>query len=52
MQGELERVLHTILGDTGHDGAPLTAVAGRTDPGVHAWAQVASYAHEALDPLA
>jgi tRNA pseudouridine38-40 synthase len=26
-------------------------VAGRTDAGVHAWAQVASYAHEAVDPV-
>jgi tRNA pseudouridine38-40 synthase len=26
-------------------------VAGRTDRGVHAWAQVASYRHEALDPM-
>ncbi len=52
VQGELERVLHTILGDSGHDGAPLKlSVAGRTDAGVHAWGQVASYAHEALDPL-
>ena len=52
VQGELERVLHTILGDTGQDGAPLKlTVAGRTDAGVHAWGQVASYAHEALDPL-
>jgi tRNA pseudouridine38-40 synthase len=29
---------------------PLT-VAGRTDSGVHAWGQVASYEHEAADPL-
>jgi tRNA pseudouridine38-40 synthase len=26
-------------------------VAGRTDRGVHAWGQVASYSHEAVDPL-
>jgi tRNA pseudouridine38-40 synthase len=26
-------------------------VAGRTDAGVHAWGQVCSYAHEAVDPL-
>jgi tRNA pseudouridine38-40 synthase len=52
VQGELERVLHVILGETGHDGQPLKlAVAGRTDAGVHAWEQVASYAHEAVDPL-
>jgi tRNA pseudouridine38-40 synthase len=52
VQEELERALRTILGDTGTDGRPLRlVVAGRTDRGVHAWAQVASYAHEALDPL-
>lgn len=52
VQGELERALRTILGDTDADGAPLTlTVAGRTDRGVHAWGQVASYRHEALDPL-
>jgi len=32
-------------------GEPLVlSVAGRTDRGVHAWGQVASYRHEALDP--
>jgi tRNA pseudouridine38-40 synthase len=52
VQEELERVLCLILGETGTDGRPLRlSVAGRTDRGVHAWAQVASYAHEALDPL-
>jgi tRNA pseudouridine38-40 synthase len=52
VQEELERVLHLILGETGHDGQPLKlTVAGRTDAGVHAWEQVASYAHEAVDPL-
>jgi len=52
VQEELERALRTILGETGHDGRPLTlTVAGRTDAGVHAWGQVASYAHEAVDPL-
>jgi tRNA pseudouridine38-40 synthase len=52
IQGELEDVLRKILGPTGHDGQPLRlAVAGRTDRGVHAWGQVASYAHEAVDPL-
>lgn len=51
VQGELERVLRTVLDEEGHDGEPLTiTVAGRTDRGVHAWGQVASYAHEALDP--
>jgi tRNA pseudouridine38-40 synthase len=52
VQEELEGVLRTILGDSATDGSPLKlSVAGRTDRGVHAWAQVASYAHEALDPL-
>ena len=51
VQGEIERALRTVLGDTGADGGPLTlTVAGRTDRGVHAWGQVASYRHEALDP--
>jgi tRNA pseudouridine38-40 synthase len=51
VQGELERVLQLILGPTGTDGEPLKlTVAGRTDRGVHAWGQVAGYAHEALDP--
>jgi tRNA pseudouridine38-40 synthase len=52
VQEELERVLRLILGDSATDGSPLKlTVAGRTDRGVHAWEQVASYAHEALDPL-
>jgi tRNA pseudouridine38-40 synthase len=52
VQEELERALRTVLGEQGHDGRPLTlTVAGRTDAGVHAWGQVASYAHEAVDPL-
>jgi tRNA pseudouridine38-40 synthase len=52
VQEELERVLRTILGEQGSDGQALKlVVAGRTDRGVHAWGQVASYAHEALDPL-
>ena len=52
VEQQLERALRTVLGEQGHDGRPLTlAVAGRTDSGVHAWAQVASYAHEAVDPL-
>ncbi len=51
MQEELERALRTILGEQGTDGEPLAlTVAGRTDRGVHAWGQVASYAHEAVDP--
>jgi tRNA pseudouridine38-40 synthase len=52
VQEELERALQTVLGDVGLDGGPLKLiVAGRTDSGVHAWGQVASYAHEAVDPL-
>jgi tRNA pseudouridine38-40 synthase len=51
VQETLERALRTVLGDVGHDERPLTVtVAGRTDAGVHAWGQVASYAHEAVDP--
>jgi tRNA pseudouridine38-40 synthase len=45
IQEELERAIEQILGE------PLAlSVAGRTDRGVHAWGQVASYRHEALDP--
>ena len=52
VQAELERALRTVLGERGEDGEPLTVtVAGRTDRGVHAWGQVVSYRHEALDPL-
>ncbi len=52
VQEELERALTTVLGELGSDGEPLRlTVAGRTDRGVHAWGQVASYAHEAVDPL-
>jgi tRNA pseudouridine38-40 synthase len=52
VQEQLERVLRTVLGETTADGRPLTlSVAGRTDAGVHAWGQVASYSHEAVDPL-
>jgi tRNA pseudouridine38-40 synthase len=51
VEAELERALHTILGKHDQEGAPLTlTVAGRTDSGVHAWGQVASYRHEAVDP--
>jgi tRNA pseudouridine38-40 synthase len=46
VQEVLERALQTVLRE------PLTVtVAGRTDRGVHAWGQVASYEHEAVDPL-
>jgi tRNA pseudouridine38-40 synthase len=52
VQAELERALRTVLGEHATDGGPLKlTVAGRTDRGVHAWGQVASYAHEAVDPL-
>jgi tRNA pseudouridine38-40 synthase len=52
IQEELETALQRVLGAQGLDGEPLRlVVAGRTDRGVHAWAQVASYAHEAVDPL-
>src|SRR3984885_14649375 len=52
VQEVLERALQTVLGETGSDGGPLRlTVAGRTDAGVHAWGQAASYAHEAVDPL-
>jgi tRNA pseudouridine38-40 synthase len=55
VQEELEQALCKVLGDEvppAHDGAPLRlTVAGRTDRGVHAWGQVASYQHEAVDPL-
>src|SRR5437764_8670735 len=51
VQAEIEGALHTILGAEALDGRALRAtVAGRTDAGVHAWGQVASYAHEAVDP--
>jgi len=45
VQEEVERAIERIL----HEPLALT-VAGRTDRGVHAWGQVASYRHEALDP--
>jgi len=52
VQEQLEQALRKVLGESDHDGAPLKlTVAGRTDRGVHAWAQVASYRHEAVDPL-
>jgi tRNA pseudouridine38-40 synthase len=46
VQAELEAAIATILG-----GRHQLTVAGRTDAGVHAWGQVASYAAEALDPI-
>lgn len=51
VEAELERALRTILGEHDHaGGALILTVAGRTDSGVHAWGQVASYRHEAVDP--
>lgn len=47
VQDEVERALCTVLRE---EAVPLV-VAGRTDRGVHAWGQVCSYAHEAVDPL-
>jgi tRNA pseudouridine38-40 synthase len=47
VQQEVERALCTVLREPV---VPLT-VAGRTDAGVHAWGQVCSYEHEAVDPL-
>jgi tRNA pseudouridine38-40 synthase len=46
VQEEVEKALAIVL----RKDVPLT-VAGRTDAGVHAWGQVCSYAHEALDPM-
>ena len=53
VQEELERALGTVLAVTSEVGEPSlpVTVAGRTDSGVHAWGQVASYEHEAVDPL-
>jgi tRNA pseudouridine38-40 synthase len=45
VQGELEAALERLLGSR----TPLT-VAGRTDAGVHAWGQVASYVAEKEPP--
>jgi tRNA pseudouridine38-40 synthase len=47
VQEEVEKALRMILRE---DELRLT-VAGRTDRGVHAWAQVTSYEHEAVDPM-
>jgi tRNA pseudouridine38-40 synthase len=45
VQAAVELAIEQILRE------PLAlSVAGRTDRGVHAWGQVASYRHEALDP--
>jgi tRNA pseudouridine38-40 synthase len=47
VQEEVEKALSIVLRE---EAVPLT-VAGRTDAGVHAWGQVCSYQHEALDPM-
>jgi tRNA pseudouridine38-40 synthase len=47
VQEEVQAALRTVL--VADEDVPL-AVAGRTDRGVHAWGQVCSYEHEALDP--
>ena len=47
VQDEVERALRMIL----REDEPTLTVAGRTDAGVHAWGQVCSYEHEAVDPL-
>ena len=47
VQEEVEKALCIVLRE---DEVALT-VAGRTDAGVHAWGQVCSYEHEAVDPL-
>ncbi|MEJ7797881.1 MAG: tRNA pseudouridine(38-40) synthase TruA [Solirubrobacteraceae bacterium] len=47
VQDQVEQALRTILRE---DDLSLV-VAGRTDAGVHAWGQVCSYEHEAVDPL-
>jgi tRNA pseudouridine38-40 synthase len=52
VQGEIEHALRTLLGERDREGEALRlTVAGRTDRGVHAWGQVASYREEALDPM-
>lgn len=45
VQEEVERALATVLRED-----VAVTVAGRTDSGVHAWGQVASYHAEAVDP--
>jgi tRNA pseudouridine38-40 synthase len=49
VQEELERALATLLR---RSEPPPLAVAGRTDAGVHAWAQVASYDGPPVEPRA
>lgn len=47
VQDEVERALCTVL----REQEVRVTVAGRTDAGVHAWGQVCSYEHEAVDPV-
>jgi len=47
VQDEVERALCTVL----REEEVRLVVAGRTDRGVHAWGQVCSYEHEAVDPV-
>ena len=47
VQEELEQALRMVL----REDELTLQVAGRTDRGVHAWGQVASYSHEAVDPM-
>jgi tRNA pseudouridine38-40 synthase len=49
VQGVLEDALAMLL--RRHPPLPSLVVAGRTDAGVHAWGQVCSYEHEAVDPM-
>jgi tRNA pseudouridine38-40 synthase len=49
VQGELERALATLLR---RSEPPPLMVAGRTDAGVHAWGQVASYDGPPVEPRA
>ncbi len=51
VQGVLEDGLHQLLGNRGGAGERRAlTVAGRTDRGVHAWGQVASYRAHPVDP--
>lgn len=46
VEEELQRAVATVL----QEPEIVLTVAGRTDTGVHAWGQVVSYPHEAVDP--
>jgi tRNA pseudouridine38-40 synthase len=52
VQGVLMPAMQTLLGGSAAGEPPAVSVAGRTDRGVHAWGQVASYRGSPLDPLA